>query len=291
MTTRRVEWVGAGGHRLAGDRPVADGHPVLLLHGGGQTRQAWSHVAGLMAGRGLSPIAVDQRGHGDSEWIAGGGYSFFDFGADAGALADAIAVQAGAKPIAVGASLGGIASLLAQGEADRFAALILVDVTPSLNEDGVARVHRFMTDRLADGFASLEDAAEAVAAYLPNRRPSGSSKGLAKNLRRSADGRFRWHWDPAFIDGPNSVAMRRDAARTAMIAAAQALTIPTLLVRGGRSDMVTSAEIDEFRALVPAAEFVDIAGAGHMVAGDRNDVFGDAILDFLARHGFATPAG
>ena len=85
--------------------------------------------------------------------------------------------------------------------------------------------------------------------------------------------------------------MRRDAARTAMIAAAQALTIPTLVVRGGRSDMVTSAEIDEFRALVPAAEFVDIAGAGHMVAGDRNDVFGDAILDFLARHGFATPAG
>ncbi|MEP0510072.1 MAG: alpha/beta hydrolase, partial [Aurantimonas coralicida] len=133
--------------------------------------------------------------------------------------------------------------------------------------------------------------AEAAAAYLPNRRPSGSSKGLAKNLRRSADGRYRWHWDPAFIDGPNSVAMRRDAARTAMIAAAQALTIPTLLVRGGRSDMVTSAEIDEFRALVPAAEFVDIAGAGHMVAGDRNDVFGDAILDFLTRHGFATPAG
>ncbi|MEF2550240.1 alpha/beta hydrolase [Aurantimonas sp. A2-1-M11] len=287
MIPTPVQRTGAAGNRLVADAYGADGHPVLMLHGGGQTRQAWSHVAGRMAARGLSPIAVDQRGHGDSEWIAGGGYTFFDFGSDAGALAETVATETGIRPVAVGASLGGIASLLAQGQADRFGALILVDVTPSLNADGVARVHRFMTKGLADGFGSLDEAAAAVADYLPNRRPTGSSKGLAKNLRLSPDGRYRWHWDPAFIDGPNSVATRRDAARAELVAAANALDIPTLRVRGGRSDIVTEAEIAEFRQLAPSAEFVDIAGAGHMVAGDRNDVFGDAVLDFLARHGFA----
>ena len=289
MSGETVSFTGAGGNRLVGERRGADGPPVLLLHGGGQTRHAWGSVAAAMAAAGLQALAIDQRGHGDSDWAADGRYTFLDFGADAAALASAVRERTGRRPVVVGASLGGIAGLLAQQGAEPFAGLVLVDVTPSLNPDGVSRVHGFMKSRLREGFASLEEAAEAVAAYLPERRRRSSTSGLAKNLRLSPDGRYRWHWDPAFIDGPASAAVGREEARARLVENAGQLAVPTLLVRGSRSDIVTEAEIEEFRALAPDAEFVDVAGAGHMVAGDRNDAFGAAILDFLARHGFAEP--
>ncbi len=281
----RESFEGAAGNRLAGDILGGAGDPVLLLHGGGQTRHAWRRTALRLAQEGWRAIAIDQRGHGDSDWVEDGAYAFADYAADVAHLAPLLAARFGRAPVAVGASLGGIAALDAAGLAGEglLAGLVLVDVTPSLDADGVGRVQGFMGARADAGFASVEEAADAVAAYLPHRPRPASIEGLKKNLRRSPDGRWRWHWDPRFLQGPRTINHGIAEVPGRLRAAARRLTIPTLLVRGARSELVRTPQVDEFRALVPHAELADVAGAAHMVAGDRNDPFADAVTDFLAR--------
>jgi pimeloyl-ACP methyl ester carboxylesterase len=284
-----VVFTGAAGNRLVGDVFGDRGPAVLLLHGGGQTRHAWRATAEQIARAGRVAYAVDQRGHGESAWIANGAYTFLDFAADARAIAEAIARQSGTRPTVIGASLGGIAALLAAGDAERkgeaplFAALVLVDITPRVDLDGVAKVQGFMRAHAQEGFATVAEAAEVVAAYLPHRPRPRSLEGLKKNLRQSPDGRWRWHWDPKFLDGRQPVGDGRGTLETKLVAAASSLKIPALLVRGGASELVHEAHAQEFLDLVPHAQYVDVSGARHMVAGDRNDQFAAAILGFLDR--------
>jgi len=164
-----------------------------------------------------------------------------------------------------------------------FSAVVLVDVTPRVNREGVAKIHGFMRARGDEGFASVADAADAVAAYLPHRPRPRSQEGLKKNLRLHPDGRWRWHWDPAMLTGERSFAMDHRVLEQALIEAAKAITIPTLLVRGGSSELVQEAHVREFLDLVPHADYIDVAEARHMVAGDANDSFSDAVLDFVAK--------
>jgi len=253
-----------------------DHRPVLLQHGGGQTRHAWGGTARALAELGWYAISLDLRGHGDSDWAVDENY-----GIDAYA-ADTIAVTRSLRqtPVVVGASLGGLAGLLAQGEAeeDIFAALVLVDVTPRLNPSGTEAILGFMGAHMDEGFASLEEAADAIAAYLPHRKRPKHTGGLAKNLRLHDDGRYRWHWDPAFVTSKQRI-VGRDPTR--MLEASRRLRIPTLLVRGRMSELVTPEAAAEFLELVPHGQYVDVSEAGHMVAGDRNDVFTAAVASFL----------
>ncbi len=287
MSSLHESFVGASGNRLASDLFGETGRPVLLLHGGGQTRHAWRRTAVELARVGWLAYAVDQRGHGDSEWVADGAYGFAEFAGDVTAVADEIARRHGAPPVVIGASLGGIAALLAAGDAEAagrpapFAALVLVDITPRVDLSGVAKVQGFMRTHARDGFASVEEAADAVAAYLPHRPRPRSTEGLKKNLRLHPDGRWRWHWDPRFLDGRRPVDGRRAEIEERLIAAARQLKIPALLVRGGSSELVQEEHAKEFLELVPHARFADVSGARHMVAGDKNDQFSTAILEFL----------
>jgi len=280
-------FVGASRNRLAADVFGDAGRPVLLLHGGGQTRHAWRKTAVEIARAGWVGYAVDQRGHGDSQWVADGAYGFKDFAADVTTVAAELERRHGARPVVIGASLGGIASLFAAGEAQAngdapiFAALVLVDITPRVDLSGVAKVQGFMREHARDGFATVEEAADAVAAYLPHRPRPRSTEGLKKNLRLHADGRWRWHWDPRFLDGRRPVGGARGLIEDRLIVAARGLKIPAMLVRGGASELVREEHAREFLALVPHARFADVSGARHMVAGDKNDQFSAAILEFL----------
>ena len=284
MTSLHESFRGAAGNRLAADVFGDAGAPVvLLLHGGGQTRHAWRRTAVEIARAGMTAYAVDQRGHGDSEWVADGAYRFEDFADDVTAVAAELTRRHGEPPVAIGASLGGIASLLAAGEAKDpiFAALVLVDITPRVDLAGVAKVQGFMRAHAREGFASVEEAADAVAAYLPHRPRPRSTEGLKKNLRLHPDGRWRWHWDPRFLDGRRPVGGDRPEVEAQLLGAARELKIPAMLVRGGSSELVQEEHAKEFLALVPHARFADVSGARHMVAGDKNDQFSVAILAFL----------
>lgn len=281
-------FLGAAGNRLVADRYGDGPRAAILLHGGGQTRHAFAGTAAALARTGWTAFTVDQRGHGDSEWVEGGHYRVFDFAADAAVLSAEFTRRFGAPPVLIGASLGGMAGMIAEGEAakrnlaPRFAALVLVDVTPRIDIEGASKIRSFMRGRAREGFASIEEAADAVAEYLPHRPRPSSTEGLRKNLRLHPDGRWRWHWDPLFFDGPHPVNADRLEQETARVEAARTLRIPALLVRGGSSELVREEHAREFLELVPHAKFVDVAGARHMVAGDRNDVFSAAILEFVA---------
>ena len=275
MKQRRV-FTGADGQALVADI-VGDGPAVLLAHGGGQTRAAWSKAANALAKAGHQAIAIDMRGHGESEWSPTGAYEFGDFAADL----VSIAVQLPKKPALVGASLGGLAGLLAEGELQPgvFSSLTLVDVTPHMKAEGVAHILGFMRAHLTEGFASPDEAAAAISAYLPHRQPRNKSRTLDRYLRKGDDGRFRWHWDPRFVSSVTHNTPNRTTER--FTEAARRLKLPVHLVRGASSDLVTTSAAQQFLQLVPHAVYTDIAGAGHMVVGDRNDAFSDAVVQFL----------
>ncbi|MEY2448457.1 MAG: hypothetical protein QOH79_1933 [Acidimicrobiaceae bacterium] len=275
---------GRDGIKLAADvEGDPSSPPVLLFHGGGQTRHAWGTTLAVLGERGWRAYSVDLRGHGQSAWDPEGDYTMDAFAADIRIIANSM-VQA---PALVGASLGGIASMAAIGESDGppiASALVLVDVAPTIEMEGALRIGAFMAEHMEDGFASLEEVADAIAAYNPHRpRPSDLS-GLRKNLRQRPDGRWAWHWDPRFISGRFG---SQDETRSSLVdparlrIAAKNLTIPVLLVRGRMSDLLSEAGAQELLELVPHARLADVAGAGHMVAGDRNDLFNDEVVSFL----------
>lgn len=271
--------VGEALHLVADARGDAGDPPVLLLHGGGQTRHSWSETATALARSGWYAVSVDLRGHGDSDWSPSGDYTHTSFSGDLVRLARHFD-----EPVLVGASLGGIASLLAI-DATRDAArplaraLVLVDIASRMERDGAQRIISFMASA-PDGFASVEEAARAVAAYNPHRKRPRNLEGLAKNLRRQPDGRYRWHWDPAFIEGRHTTTERIHDPEL-LERAARGLRLPTLLVRGRQSDLLSQEGAEAFLQQVPHARFADVSGAGHMVAGDQNDLFTTAVVDFL----------
>jgi pimeloyl-ACP methyl ester carboxylesterase len=277
-----LEFKGRHGIRLAAEVAGDPGSPpVVFFHGGGQTRHAWGTTLDVLAREGWRAYSVDLRGHGDSDWAPDGDYTLDAFSSDV----EAVATSLDELPVLVGASLGGIASLAAVGEATEpiARALVLVDVAPRIDREGADRIGAFMMTNI-DGFESLEAVADAVAAYNPHRPRPTDLSGLKKNVRQRADGRWVWHWDPAFMVGRFGSA---DETRTSVIQperleeAARTLTMPVLLVRGRMSDLLTDDGSRQFLDLVPHAGFVEVGGAGHMVAGDRNDLFNDAIVQFL----------
>ncbi|WP_420148229.1 alpha/beta fold hydrolase [Spirosoma sp.] len=261
--------------------------PVLLLHGGGQTRHSWGDTAQLLADAGWYAIALDARGHGDSDWSIEGHYGIEYLANDLRAVAS----QLTQKPAIVGASMGGMTALIAEGERapgtnSICSAIVLVDIAPRTEQKGIERIFAFMSGN-QNGFASLDEAAEAVAAYLPHRpRPSDHSR-LEKNLRlRTAptgESRYYWHWDPKMLSlwrkntGPDQQTHNEER----LYAAAHALTVPTLIVRGGMSDVVSDKIVAEFLDAVPHVQSVNVAEAGHMVAGDSNHAFTRAVIEFL----------
>jgi pimeloyl-ACP methyl ester carboxylesterase len=286
MKPDRLSFAGAGGIKLATDAwGDASAPPLVLLHGGGQTRGAWGEAGPQFAALGWRVFAVDLRGHGETDWSPDGAYGIGLFADDV----RAIAASLDAPPVLVGASLGGLCSLLAAGEEPRAAvrALVLVDVAHRPHAAGVARVVEFMSAR-PEGFASVEEAASAVAAYLPHRTAPQVAAGLERNLRRRGD-RWVWHWDPRML-GSFGAKNPRIASPERNIAAARAVGEPILLVRGGSSDVITEEIAEEFVGLVDGAERVDVSGAGHMVAGDRNDRFIAAMEPFLDRLGARSSA-
>ncbi len=257
--------------------------PVLFMHGGGQTRHAWGNTAREVATKGFFGVSLDLRGHGDSDWAEDGDYSIDahaeDFKQAASCFDEA--------PVVVGASLGGLTALISEGE--RYPglarAVVFVDITPRMEKDGVARIMQFMSAS-PEGFETVGHAADAVAEFLPHRPRPDDHSGLRKNLRRGEDGRYRWHWDPGFLT--SRLDRPRDqkqvvAWQERLDGAARSLELPCLLVRGRMSDIVSDQGVREFLELVPHAEYVDVADAAHMVAGDKNDLFSDAVCSFLDR--------
>jgi pimeloyl-ACP methyl ester carboxylesterase len=285
VTRAAVPFDVARGIRLAADtfgNPEAPA--VLLLHGGGQTRHAWHATATNLANAGWRTITVDLRGHGESTHPRPPAYALEDFAADVRALTAAIAEDA----IVIGASLGGIASLLALTESPAAPAvgLVLVDVAHRFQPRGGGRIVSFMEEHPI-GFATLSDAADAVAAYLPHRARPRDTNGLRHNLRRDDAGRWIWHWDPEILTQARPLIQDQAQLCERLTTAATRLRQACLLVRGADSDVLSAGIAREFTELAANATLAEVPHAGHMVAGDNNDAFTTVIrawLDTFAAH-------
>ncbi len=263
---------------------------VILLHGGGQSRHAWTTSALRLRDRGYTVVAYDARGHGDSDWAPDGRYDVEHLVDDLLIMRERFCTED--APAVVGASLGGMTVLAAHllAPPELWGAVVLVDVTPRMEFDGARRIVSFMSAH-PDGFANLENAADVIAAYNPHRERPVRLEGLYKVLRQRADGRWVWRWDPAFITS-RFQALQQDASAGAeqfdtlvelLVAGAGRVVAPTLLVRGALSDLVSQETVAEFLEIVPHAETTDVSGTGHMVAGDDNDAFTQVVTDFLGR--------
>ena len=249
------------------------GTPIVFAHGFGQTRQAWSGTAAALAAR-AEAVTYDARGHGDSGWRGADAYTWEQMRDDLAAVAR----TRPSRPVLVGASMGGLVGLAAEGEyAPLFRALVLVDVTPRWEPRGVERILGFMRAH-PDGFESLDAAAAAIAAYLPHRRERKSPDRLRGLLADHGDGRLRWHWDPRLI---GELAQGSESYQPLLLDAARRVRVPTLLISGGASDIVSHDTIGEFLALVPHARHVRVAGATHMIVGDDNAAFTRHVMEFL----------
>jgi pimeloyl-ACP methyl ester carboxylesterase len=257
--------------------PSAAGRPtILLLHGGGQNRFSWKNTGQILADAGFHVVALDSRGHGDSDRAPNANYSVDALCDDTLAVLD----QIGQPVILIGASMGGMTGMLVADLAgpEKVTKLVLVDVVPRYDKDGSARIRDFMASGM-NGFETLDEAADAVAAYLPYRTKPRSPEGLKKNLRRR-DGRWYWHWDPAFLTAPDDDRfVRMQKLEQSVID----LTIPILLIRGKLSDVVSPEGVQDFLQKVPRAEFVELSEAGHTAAGDDNDAFSEVVVQFVSR--------
>jgi pimeloyl-ACP methyl ester carboxylesterase len=263
--------------RWAGVRSPA----LVFAHGFGQTRHAWNGAARTLAEQGFDATTFDARGHGESERVPRGEYHMEQFVHDLLAVSAEAISPDGRPPVLIGASMGGLLGLMAAGEAEvarpPFSALILVDITPRWETAGVERILGFMRAH-PDGFASYEEAASAIEAYLPHRRERKTEAQLKPLLRQDGQGRLRWHWDPALLDG---LVQESERYQPRLFAAAARVEVPVLLLSGSRSDVVSTQTVDEFLRLVPHARHVALADATHMVAGDANDAFTREIAKFM----------
>ena len=276
----RAEFKSSDGLTLVGDVGGPEGAPlVLLMHGGGQTRHSWAGAMRALVAAGYRVVNLDARGHGESDWSEERAYGLPDRIKDA----EAVIRDCGEPYAFVGASMGGLTAIHAVGAglADP-AAVVLVDIVPQMEREGVERITGFMNAH-HDGFTSVDEAADAVSAYYPERPRPKDPSGLMKNLRLRDDGRLYWHWDPAMfnVEDPRDFrAPLEDSTRQL----GERSDIPVLVVRGMLSDIISDEGIAAFREQVPQVELADVAEAGHMVAGDKNDVFNKAVIDFLQRH-------
>lgn len=279
--TRRVERLTAGDAvRLAIEHFGDESAPSLVFgHGFGQTRHAWDDTAITMALAGWHCITADARGHGDSDRRGDGNYNYTQLVDDLLLIARrATGVTPEKLPVLIGASMGGLLGLSAQAlHAPLFRALVLVDITPRWEPAGVARILTFMRAH-PDGFTSFDEAADAIATYLPHRTERKSPERLRQLLVAGEDGRLRWHWDPRLLD---FVSTQSEQQQADLLQAARLIRVPILLISGAQSDIVSNSTITEFLEHVPHAQHVRVEKATHMVAGDNNDAFASAVVAFL----------
>ena len=252
--------------------------PLLFLHGGCLTAHTWDLVCLALRGD-FHCLAVDQRGHGDSEWSP-----TLDYGPDAHVrdirgLVEQLGLE---QPVLIGHSLGGLnAMIYASAAAEQLAGVVVVDVGPDPQPDGVKRIADFVMDDPADG--SLEDFVERARAFNPRRDPRLLRYSLLHNLRLLPDGSWTWKYDRRGLSPEYVASLRRrvDGLRDGI----RAITCPVLVIRGAESDAYSDAQAADFAAALPDGRWAKVEDAGHTVQGDNPRGFVQVLTDFLVQIG------
>ena len=267
---RHVEANGMRFHYLDWGNPHLP--PLLLLHGGAQSAHSWDFFALAMRDH-FHVIALDQRGHGDSDWSEEGDYDPTFHIADVDAITDALHLS---SFVLLGLSMGGRNAYgFAARHPGKVERLVIVDVGPDIAAEGRKHIQEFLEG--TEVFESFEWLVERVHQYNP-RRPVEQIRGsLLNNLKQQDDGQWTWKHD-------RRRGIRRDRGMELNEEAWQdiaAVRAPTLLVRGADSYILSSQTAEKMRSTLAACAFVEIPNAGHLVPSDNPVAFEAAVRSYL----------
>lgn len=251
------------------------GAPILFLHGGGLNAHTWDFVAVMLRAR-YRCIAIDQRGHGDSEWSPVIDYRIASHVADLEGFIEQMGLE---RPILVGQSMGGLNSIAyAIRHSERMRTMVVVDVAPEISDSGAERIREFSATPELD---SPEEFLERAVKFNPLRDPAILRRSLYYNLRETPAGKWTFKHDQR---RRSEDTMRSFADERARLAAELAkIQCPTLIVRGALSDVLTDAAAEKFARSLPNGRWVRIEKSGHNVQGDNPRALLDAMLSFLDR--------
>jgi esterase len=264
-------------HYLDWGRPGRQ--PILLLHGGGLNAHTWDVVC-LMLRQRYHCLALDQRGHGDSEWEPTSDYSHDSQVGDVKGFLDKLKLN---RPLVIGHSMGGFAAIgYAVLHAATMAGLVLVDIGPELSMgEGAKRIRDFISqDRVLD---SVEAFVERAMSFNPHRDPVLLRRSLLHNLRKLPNGKWTWKHDPNRMS-PDFMKERIERAKQ-ITAEIHNITCPTLILRGERSDVFSDENASKFAKELPHGRWVKIPNSGHTIQGDNPAGLLDALHPFLKEIG------
>jgi esterase len=237
--------------------------PVVFLHGGGLNAHTWDLVCAALK-RERHCLALDQRGHGESEWSPEMDYATESHAGDLDAFVGALGLE---RFVLVGMSLGGVNALAWAGRhSRRLAGLVLIDVGPEIRTEGVRKIAAFTSE--ATPLDSVEHYVERALSFNPRRNRELLRRSLLHNLRRMPDGRWMWKYDQRHrgkAPDPEAYARRRDVLWSAV----DGVECPTLVVRGAQSDVFHDEDAERLAGRLRHGRWVRIEGAGHTVQGDN----------------------
>lgn len=247
--------------------------PVLFLHGGALTAHTWDLVCVALRD-GYRCIAMDLRGHGDSDWSDDLDYSLPAHRSDVLALLSTLEMEGA---VLVGQSWGGAIALSCAARSGSVRALAVVDVGLEVRGEGAKRIHDFVS--APDELDSVEEFVQRAQAFNPRRDPELLRFSLLHNLRRTSSGRWTWKYDrrPFQSSDPDA---RRDELRTELMADVTKLDRPALVVRGADSDVLSPEGARSFAAML-RARTAEVPGAGHNVQGDAPAALALVLRGFL----------
>ena len=236
--------------------------PVLFLHGGGLNAHTWDIVCAALRDE-RHCVALDQRGHGESEWSPTMDYGIESHVGDLDAFVGGLGFE---RFVLVGMSLGGVNAMAWAGRhSQRLAGLVVVDVGPEIRTDGVRKIAAFTSE--ATPLDSVEQFVDRALAFNPRRNRDLLRRSLLHNLRRMPDGRWMWKYDQRHRGKADPGAYER--RRELLWSAVDRIECPTLVVRGAQSDVFHDEDAERLAARFRQGRWVKIPGAGHTVQGDN----------------------
>ncbi|MEE8556903.1 MAG: alpha/beta hydrolase [Myxococcota bacterium] len=282
MEPQSIRIPGADGLTLHGLEWSTEGVPLLLLHGFGNEAHFWDDLAPALAPH-YRTLALDLRGHGDSDHDPEGRYDHLSMARDLEAVTEALGLE---RVVLVGHSLGGRVALRFVGRnADRMAGLILVDSGPDLDARGTTRI-QMETGRRSPTFESIGEYEALLVQLYPAGRPETLARLARTGVRQREDGRYEQKLDTGFARRRGEVS--EEQLRTWAEAESKALwdtllraPCPTLVVRGAASDVLSAETADRMAETASQGSRVEVERAGHSVMIDNPDRLRQVVTDFV----------